>query len=322
MQFDLGATYLNAGKYDEALAAFQKAAAADPSNPESYYHLGTIYVGMNKIAEARTNLEKYVSMNPTTRKTGPRPRGCCRLSPSSDRRPRGRRPERIARAAAARAPGRRDHARRRGEEASPEGSARPSPPGSATRREKGQEAEAKIAALADSPRPSAGGTWWATSRPTRLVRRLRFSTASIRSTTGPGPALEKAAAEHGRRCGCWSRWTWRGRTKVRAGRGPLLPASGHARAEIVRVEGSWASPLRGRPRAGPAYFRRSASCATPRSPAAAAGRRPVHGHEPDLEVAVEKAPHSSAWARPCSGRGRLPDLRRRHRGCSASRSSQ
>jgi len=65
VQFDLGATYLNSGKYDEALAAFQKAAAADPSNAETYYHLGTIYVGMNKIAEARTNLEKYVSMNPT-----------------------------------------------------------------------------------------------------------------------------------------------------------------------------------------------------------------------------------------------------------------
>jgi tetratricopeptide (TPR) repeat protein len=64
VQFDMGATYLNAGKYEEALAAFQKAAAADPSNPETYYHLGTIYVGMNKIAEARTNLEKYVSMNP------------------------------------------------------------------------------------------------------------------------------------------------------------------------------------------------------------------------------------------------------------------
>jgi tetratricopeptide (TPR) repeat protein len=64
VQFDLGATALNSGKYEEALAAFQKSAAADPSNPETYYYLGTIYVGMNKIDEARTNLEKYVSMNP------------------------------------------------------------------------------------------------------------------------------------------------------------------------------------------------------------------------------------------------------------------
>jgi tetratricopeptide (TPR) repeat protein len=64
VQFDLGVTYLNSGKYDDALAAFQKAQAADPSNAETYYYLGTIYVGMNKIDDARTNLEKYVSMNP------------------------------------------------------------------------------------------------------------------------------------------------------------------------------------------------------------------------------------------------------------------
>lgn len=65
VQFDLGVTHLNAGKYDDALAAFQKAQAADPNNPETYYYLGTIYVGMNKIADARTNLEKYVAMKPT-----------------------------------------------------------------------------------------------------------------------------------------------------------------------------------------------------------------------------------------------------------------
>jgi tetratricopeptide (TPR) repeat protein len=64
VQFDLGATFLNAGKYEEALAAFQKAQAADPSNAETYYYLGTVYVSMNKIDEARANLEKYVSMNP------------------------------------------------------------------------------------------------------------------------------------------------------------------------------------------------------------------------------------------------------------------
>jgi tetratricopeptide (TPR) repeat protein len=64
VQFDLGVGYLNSGKYDDALAAFQKAQTADASNAEVYYYLGTIYVGMNKIDDARTNLEKYVSMNP------------------------------------------------------------------------------------------------------------------------------------------------------------------------------------------------------------------------------------------------------------------
>jgi tetratricopeptide (TPR) repeat protein len=64
VQFDLGVGYLNSGKYEDALAAFQKSAAADASNAETYYFLGTVYVSMNKIDEARTNLEKYVSMNP------------------------------------------------------------------------------------------------------------------------------------------------------------------------------------------------------------------------------------------------------------------
>jgi len=64
VQFDLGVGFLNSGKYEEALAAFQKAAAADATNAETYYYLGTVLVSMNKIPEARTNLEKYVSMNP------------------------------------------------------------------------------------------------------------------------------------------------------------------------------------------------------------------------------------------------------------------
>ena len=64
VQFDVGVTALNAGKYDEALAAFQKSAAADPSNAEAFYYLGTVNLSLNKIADARTNLEKYIAMNP------------------------------------------------------------------------------------------------------------------------------------------------------------------------------------------------------------------------------------------------------------------
>ena len=52
-------------KAEEATAAFQKAAEADPGNPEIYYYLGTLSVGQNKIPEAIANLEKYLSMNPT-----------------------------------------------------------------------------------------------------------------------------------------------------------------------------------------------------------------------------------------------------------------
>jgi Tfp pilus assembly protein PilF len=65
VQFDLGAELLNENKYEEALAAFQKSAAADPNNPEPIYYMGAIQVGLNKVDEARANLEKYLSMNPT-----------------------------------------------------------------------------------------------------------------------------------------------------------------------------------------------------------------------------------------------------------------
>ena len=45
--------------------AATKDGAADPSNPEPIYYIGAISVGLNKVEEARTNLEKYLSMNPT-----------------------------------------------------------------------------------------------------------------------------------------------------------------------------------------------------------------------------------------------------------------
>ena len=65
VQFDMGVTHLNAGKYEEARDAFQKAAAADPNNADTYFYLGTVYFSLNKIDDARTNLEKYIAMKPT-----------------------------------------------------------------------------------------------------------------------------------------------------------------------------------------------------------------------------------------------------------------
>jgi len=53
------------GDPNEAIAAFQKAAAADPANAEPYFYMGTILVGQNKVPDAVTSLEKYLSMNPT-----------------------------------------------------------------------------------------------------------------------------------------------------------------------------------------------------------------------------------------------------------------
>jgi len=65
VQFNLGVTYLNANKNEEALAAFTKAAELKPDMAEAHYRMGTIAVGMGKIDDAVKHLEKYLSLNPT-----------------------------------------------------------------------------------------------------------------------------------------------------------------------------------------------------------------------------------------------------------------
>jgi tetratricopeptide (TPR) repeat protein len=64
VQFGLAIDALNAGRSEEAQAGFQKVIALDPSYADAYYHLGTVYVGQNKIPDAIASLEKYLSMNP------------------------------------------------------------------------------------------------------------------------------------------------------------------------------------------------------------------------------------------------------------------
>jgi tetratricopeptide (TPR) repeat protein len=61
-QYALGITSANAGKSAEAEAAFKKAAALDPANPEPLFHLATIAVGANRVPEAVGLLEKYLAM--------------------------------------------------------------------------------------------------------------------------------------------------------------------------------------------------------------------------------------------------------------------
>lgn len=59
--FQLAIAYTNAGRAQEATAAFRKAASLDPANAEILFYLGTAAVGRNDVAEAIANLEKYVA---------------------------------------------------------------------------------------------------------------------------------------------------------------------------------------------------------------------------------------------------------------------
>lgn len=60
-QFVLGTACVNAGQNASATAAFRKVIALDPKNIEPYFYLGTIAVGENKVADALTDLQKYVA---------------------------------------------------------------------------------------------------------------------------------------------------------------------------------------------------------------------------------------------------------------------
>ena len=66
VQFGVAVNLLNGGKSEEAAAAFQKVLEIDPNYADAYFHLGTLAVGQNKIPEAITHLEKFLSMNPTS----------------------------------------------------------------------------------------------------------------------------------------------------------------------------------------------------------------------------------------------------------------
>lgn len=59
-----GIALLNDMKTEEALPWFDKAIARFPAHPDSYYYRGTSYLSLGKTAEARADLEKYVSMAP------------------------------------------------------------------------------------------------------------------------------------------------------------------------------------------------------------------------------------------------------------------
>ncbi len=63
--FNDAAKLINAGKDTEAEKLLKQAVAADDKLARAYYELGMIYVRANKSADAKTNLSKYLELEPT-----------------------------------------------------------------------------------------------------------------------------------------------------------------------------------------------------------------------------------------------------------------
>jgi predicted Zn-dependent protease len=59
-----GITLINDNKADDAIALLTKVAQQFPAQPETYYYRGRAYIVAKKLPEARTDLEKYVSIAP------------------------------------------------------------------------------------------------------------------------------------------------------------------------------------------------------------------------------------------------------------------
>lgn len=62
--FNQAATLINAGKDSQAEPLLKQALSADPAFARAYYELGMIYARSGKNADARTNLEKYIELEP------------------------------------------------------------------------------------------------------------------------------------------------------------------------------------------------------------------------------------------------------------------
>jgi tetratricopeptide (TPR) repeat protein len=62
--FNQAATLINAGKDSQAEPLLKQAIGADPAFARAYYELGMIYARSGKNADAKTNLEKYIELEP------------------------------------------------------------------------------------------------------------------------------------------------------------------------------------------------------------------------------------------------------------------
>lgn len=64
--YNMGVTYINAGKNQEAAEALEKAIELDPTHGDSHYQLGITYIGLNKMEDAIDHLKKCVELAPAS----------------------------------------------------------------------------------------------------------------------------------------------------------------------------------------------------------------------------------------------------------------
>src|SRR5512144_2422817 len=60
----LGGTYRRVKQYDDALAAFRKAASLDPKSSTPHVSLGAVYMDMGRSADAEKEFKKAIALNP------------------------------------------------------------------------------------------------------------------------------------------------------------------------------------------------------------------------------------------------------------------
>jgi|GEM_PF-685786 len=64
MLLNQGIRFYNQQKLDQALSNFQRVIKQDPSNGDAYYYRGLVYLAQSKNAEAKTDFEKLLQLEP------------------------------------------------------------------------------------------------------------------------------------------------------------------------------------------------------------------------------------------------------------------
>jgi tetratricopeptide (TPR) repeat protein len=64
--YNMGVTYINAGKNQDAADVLKKAIEMDPKHAESHYQLGITLIGLNDMEGAMEHLKKYVELSPNS----------------------------------------------------------------------------------------------------------------------------------------------------------------------------------------------------------------------------------------------------------------